>query len=66
MSVLKLGNSVKPNVEKQQVSDIAMQKARKEYYECIQFLTIRGVKVTEAMALSIKEDIISHRNIMEF
>ena len=64
MSVLALSNP-KPEARQIQVSDIVMQKARKEYYDCIQFLRMRGVNVDQQMASKIKEDIISHRIIME-
>ena len=42
-----------------------MSKARKEYYDCIQFLRQRGVNVDKQMADKIKDDIIEHRIIME-
>ena len=64
MGVLALSNP-KPEARQAQASDIVMQKARKEYYDCIQFLRMRGVNVDKQMASKIKEDIISHRIIME-
>ena len=64
MGVLALSNP-KPEARQAQVSDIVMQKARKEYYDCIQFLRMRGVNVDQQMANKIKDDIISHRIIME-
>ena len=64
MGVLALSNP-KPEARQAQVSDIVMQKARKEYYDCIQFLRMRGVNVDQQMASKIKDDIISHRIIME-
>ena len=64
MGILALSNP-KPEARQIQVSDIVMQKARKEYYDCIQFLRMRGVNVDQQMASKIKDDIISHRIIME-
>ena len=64
MGVLALSNP-KPEARQTQASDIVMQKARKEYYDCIQFLRQRGVNVDKQMADKIKEDIIEHRIIME-
>ena len=64
MSVLALSNP-KPEARQTQASDIVMQKARKEYYDCIQFLRMRGVNVDQQMANKIKDDIVSHRIIME-
>ena len=64
MGVLALNNQ-KPEARQAQVSDIVMQKARKEYYDCIQFLRMRGVNVDQQMANKIKDDIVSHRIIME-
>lgn len=64
MGVLTLGNN-KPKVENQQVNDVVMAKAKKEYYDCISFLRMRGVNVDQQMANKIKEDIINHRIIME-
>ena len=64
MGVLALSNP-KPEARQIQVNDIVMQKARKEYYDCIQFLRMRGVNVDQQMASKIKDDIISHRIIME-
>lgn len=66
MGVLALGKTnAKPEVSNQVVSDMVMAKAKKEYYDCIQFLRMRGVNVDQQMASKIKEDIISHRIIME-
>lgn len=66
MGVLALGKTnIKPEVSNQIVSDVVMAKAKKEYYDCIQFLRTRGVNVDQQMASKIKEDIISHRIIME-
>ena len=66
MGVLTLGNNKsKTEVSTTEVSDVVMQKARKEYYDCVQFLRMRGVNVDQQMASKIKEDIISHRIIME-
>ena len=64
MGVLALSNP-KPEARQIQVNDIVMQKARKEYYDCIQFLRMRGVNVDQQMANKIKDDIVSHRIIME-
>ena len=64
MGVLALSNP-KPEARQTQPSDVVMQKARKEYYDCIQFLRQRGVNVDKQMADKIKEDIIEHRIIME-
>lgn len=64
MSVLALAKK-KPEASAAQISDVVMQKAKKEYYDCIQFLRMRGVNVDQQMASKIKEDIISHRIIME-
>lgn len=66
MGILALGKTnTKPEVSNQIVSDVVMAKAKKEYYDCIQFLRMRGVNVDQQMANKIKEDIISHRIIME-
>lgn len=65
MGVLALGKQTKPKAEHQQINDVIMSKARKEYYDCIQFLRQRGVNVDKQMADKIKEDIIEHRIIME-
>ena len=66
MGILALGKTnTKPEVSNQVVSDVIMAKAKKEYYDCIQFLRTRGVNVDQQMASKIKEDIISHRIIME-
>lgn len=65
MGVLALVKTNKPEVSTTQVSDVVMAKARKEYYDCVQFLRMRGVNVDQQMASKIKEDIISHRIIME-
>ena len=65
MGVLALGKQIKPKAEHQQVNDVIMSKARKEYYDCIQFLRMRGVNVDQQMANKIKDDIVSHRIIME-
>ena len=65
MGVLALVDKKKPEVSTTQASDVVMQKAKKEYYDCIQFLRMRGVNVDQQMASKIKEDIISHRIIME-
>ena len=64
MGILALSNP-KPEARQAQVSDVVMQKARKEYYDCIQFLRMRGVNVDQQMASKIKDDIVSHRIIME-
>ena len=64
MGVLALSNP-KPEARQTQASDVVMQKARKEYYDCIQFLRMRGVNVDQQMASKIKDDIVSHRIIME-
>ena len=65
MSVLALGKQAQPKAEHQQINDVIMSKARKEYYDCIQFLRQRGVNVDKQMADKIKDDIISYRIIME-
>lgn len=65
MGVLALVKTNKPEVSTTQVSDVVMTKARKEYYDCVQFLRMRGVNVDQQMASKIKEDIISHKIIME-
>ena len=65
MGVLALVKTNKPEVSTAQASDVVMAKARKEYYDCVQFLRMRGVNVDQQMASKIKEDIISHRIIME-
>ena len=65
MGVLALGKQTQPKAEHQQANDVIMSKARKEYYDCIQFLRQRGVNVDKQMADKIKEDIIEHRIIME-
>ena len=66
MGILALGKTnIKPEASNQVVSDVVMAKAKKEYYDCIQFLRMRGVNVDQQMASKIKEDIISHRIIME-
>jgi hypothetical protein len=66
VGILALGKTnTKPKVSNQVVSDVVMAKAKKEYYDCIQFLRMRGVNVDQQMASKIKEDIISHRIIME-
>lgn len=65
MGVLALVKTNKPEVSTAQISDVVMAKARKEYYDCVQFLRMRGVNVDQQMASKIKEDIISHRIIME-
>lgn len=66
MGILALSKTnTKPEVSNQVVSDVVMAKAKKEYYDCIQFLRMRGVNVDQQMANKIKEDIISHRIIME-
>lgn len=66
MGILALGKTnTKPEVSNQIISDVVMAKAKKEYYDCIQFLRMRGVNVDQQMASKIKEDIISHRIIME-
>ena len=64
MGVLTLGKT-NAKVENQQTSDVVLAKARKEYYDCISFLRMRGVNVDQQMASKIKDDIISHRIIME-
>ena len=64
MGVLTLGKT-NAKVENQQASDVVLTKAKKEYYDCISFLRMRGVNVDKQMASKIKEDIISHRIIME-
>lgn len=66
MGVLALAKQHRPKQEHQQVNDAIMSKAMTEYRSCIQFLTMRGVKVTEEMAQQIKEDVISYKIIMEY
>ena len=53
MGVLALGKQTKPKAEHQQVNDVIMSKARKEYYDCIQLLRQRGVNVDKQMASKI-------------
>lgn len=69
MSVINLGKNNEVDntqVVNQSISDVVMQKARKEYYDCISFLRMRGVNVDKQMADKIKADIISYRVLMEF
>lgn len=66
MGVLALGKQTKPKAEYQQVNDVIMSKARKEYYDFMSKARMIGVNFDEQMANKIKEDIIRHKIIMEF
>ena len=68
MSVVNLGrNKVSDKqVANQEVSDVIKSKAHSQACECINYLRMRGVNVDKQMANKIKQDIICHKEIMEY
>lgn len=53
-------------VANQSVSDEAINRARKDYYDTISYLKAKGISVNKELALKIKTDLINNQSIMQF
>lgn len=54
-------SSTTPNAD---ISDVVLNKARKDYYDILGYLKTKGVKVDMALAQKIKSDVIDNQQIL--